>query len=171
MKVHEAPTGFGFAFNTSPATLHAVSDAQCADKVMWANNICTPFKRFGRALQSQSILGSTHRQGSYARGSRDHLGEGVANRSQPYPRDRPQTQACMAGRGRTKEREVEERLESRGCGIRTSSPSHETRAEQCGMREMGTSSSLSASEAAAAGAEGRPGGEGHVEKQWEPCHH
>jgi hypothetical protein len=27
MKVHEAPTGFGFAFNTSPATLHAVSDA------------------------------------------------------------------------------------------------------------------------------------------------
>jgi hypothetical protein len=57
-------------------------------------------------------------------------------------------------RGRREQTEgwdVEEEQESIGHGIRTSAPlSHESRGERGGMREMGTSSVLSASKEAAA---------------------
>jgi hypothetical protein len=66
----------------------------------------------------------------------------------------PQSLACGARRGKPRGREVEEGQESTGRGIRTPL-SHETRAERDGLPGMGTSSSLSASEAAAAPAEGR----------------
>jgi hypothetical protein len=83
--------------------------------------------------------------------------EEEANRYRSYPMGhRPQSLACGARRGKTRGREVEEGQESTERGIRSpSSLSHETRAERDGLPGMGTSSSLSASEAAAAPAEGR----------------
>jgi hypothetical protein len=70
----------------------------------------------------------------------NHTQEGIGHGHKPVGQD-----------GRTQGREVEERQDRRGRGIRTSSSlSHESRAERGGVCGMGTSSALSASEASEA---------------------